>query len=38
VCGACGAISMVLVLLVRPEALHGEFQAVETEAAAPPRT
>ena len=38
VCGAGGAISMVLVLLVRPEALHGEFQSVETEAAAPPRT
>jgi MFS family permease len=37
-CGAVGAISMVLVLLVRPEALHGEFQAVEAEAAAPPRT
>jgi MFS family permease len=31
-CAACGAISMVLVLLVRPHALHGEFQTAEAGA------
>lgn len=33
-CAVCGAVSMVLVLLVRPQALHGEFQTAEAEAAA----
>jgi MFS family permease len=31
-CAVGGAISMLLVLLVRPQALHGEFQTAETEA------
>jgi MFS family permease len=33
-CAVGGAISMVLALLVRPQALHGEFQTAEAEAAA----
>jgi predicted MFS family arabinose efflux permease len=32
-CALGGAISMLLVLLVRPRALHGEFQTAETQAA-----
>ena len=31
-CAVGGAISVVLVLLVRPKALHGEFQTAEAEA------
>jgi OFA family oxalate/formate antiporter-like MFS transporter len=33
-CAVCGAVSMVLVLLVRPQALHGEFQTAEAGVAA----
>jgi predicted MFS family arabinose efflux permease len=31
-CAVGGAISVVLALLVRPKALHGEFQTAETKA------